>query len=85
MARKLSFEADVAFEGDGGGPPACRLCIDLDASRLRSEGDASRSFVGVSSRDISDELEFVRSRIPGPPCTLKTASDQHLGPEHERS
>lgn len=42
--------------------PACRLCIDLEASRLRRDGDASRSFVGVSSSDMSEEFEFVRGR-----------------------
>jgi hypothetical protein len=61
-ARRLSFEADMVREGLEIAEPACRLCIDLDASRLRSDGEESRSFDGVSSRDMSEELEFVRGK-----------------------
>lgn len=39
VARRLSFDADIEREGVASEPAACRLCIDLEARRRRSEGE----------------------------------------------
>lgn len=76
----LALEGDAVCdandrEGVPTKPPApARSCIDLVASLLRS--DVGGILTGVSSSDISDELEETRGNGRAPPPLLQRVTDK---------